>query len=96
MNSTGTQPAISDEFLRFAQEAVQNQQSGEGRLRSAISRAYYAVYLRGMISHRMLSQHIKGYQRLTAIRLLIPTGVLVNGMQITFCIMIRPTAEVKS
>jgi len=45
MNSPGAQSAISDEFLRFAQEAIQNQQSGEGRLRSAISRAYYAVLL---------------------------------------------------
>ncbi len=45
MNPSGTQSSISDEFLRIASDAINNSQSGEGALRSAISRAYYAVFL---------------------------------------------------
>lgn len=40
-----SQTAISDGFLRLATEIVKNSQSPEGELRTAISRAYYSVFL---------------------------------------------------
>jgi hypothetical protein len=45
MTPAGTTKSVSDEFLRFASEATQNASSTEGVLRSAISRAYYAIFL---------------------------------------------------
>jgi len=45
MTPAGTTTAVSDDFLKFASEAINNTDSTEGVLRSAISRAYYAVFL---------------------------------------------------
>lgn len=42
---SGAQSSISDDFLHLASEIVRNQNSSEGALRSAISRAYYALFL---------------------------------------------------
>ena len=43
--NSSSQAAISNGFLRLATEIVQNSQSPEEALRTAISRAYYSVYL---------------------------------------------------
>ena len=43
--NSSSQTAISNGFLRLATEIVQNNQSPEEALRTAISRAYYSVYL---------------------------------------------------
>lgn len=45
ITSSASQESISDDFLHIASEAVRNAQSSEGALRSAISRAYYSVFL---------------------------------------------------
>ena len=45
MNPANTQSAVSDDFIRIAQGAITNSQSNEGELRTAIGRAYYAVFL---------------------------------------------------
>jgi hypothetical protein len=45
ITNTSTQATISDGFLRLATEIVQNSLSPEEAFRTAISRAYYSVYL---------------------------------------------------
>lgn len=45
IENSSSQKDISDGFLRLATEIVQNSQSPEEALRTAISRAYYSVYL---------------------------------------------------
>ena len=45
MKAVGTTKSVSDEFLKFASEAIKSSNPSEGCFRSAISRAYYAVYL---------------------------------------------------
>ena len=41
----GSRASICNDYLRLASEAVRDSQSSEGSLRTAISRAYYAVFL---------------------------------------------------
>ena len=43
--NSSSQASISDGFLRLASEIVRNRQSPEEALRSAVSRAYYSVFL---------------------------------------------------
>ena len=43
--NSSSQTAISNGFLRMATEIVQNNQSSEEALRTAINRAYYSVFL---------------------------------------------------
>jgi hypothetical protein len=45
MTPVGTTKSVADEFLRFASDAISDPASNEGILRSAISRAYYAIFL---------------------------------------------------
>lgn len=42
---SSSQSSISDDYLHLAADATRNQHSSEGTLRTAISRAYYAVFL---------------------------------------------------
>ncbi|MBI2857536.1 MAG: hypothetical protein HYX90_00540 [Chloroflexi bacterium] len=42
---TSEQPGVSVELLRLASEIVRDGKSGEGALRTAVSRSYYAVFL---------------------------------------------------
>lgn len=43
--NSSLQSSISDEFLGLASEVVRDSQSNEGDFRTAISRAYYSVFL---------------------------------------------------
>ena len=45
MTPAGTPKSVSDEFLQFASDAIDNVAATEGVLRSAISRAYYAIFI---------------------------------------------------
>lgn len=45
IKTEGLQSIISDDFLHLAAEVLRNEQSSEGALRSAISRAYYSTFL---------------------------------------------------
>lgn len=45
MITSGSQSSVADDFLHLASDAVRDAQASEGALRSAISRAYYAVFL---------------------------------------------------
>lgn len=45
MNSSDCQSLVADTFLHLASEILRKSDAAEGELRSAISRAYYAVYL---------------------------------------------------
>jgi uncharacterized protein (UPF0332 family) len=43
--ATSSSQSVSDDFLHLAAEILRDPQSSEGALRSAISRAYYAVFI---------------------------------------------------